>query len=49
MTAEFYKNFYQSNNFRLRILGHKRALGKTQTEFLVIVVKIYTEADFKVL
>ena len=46
MTAEFYKNVYQANNLRLRILGNKRALGKTQTEFLVIVVKIYTAADF---
>ena len=30
MTAEFYKNIYQANNFRLRILGNKRILGKTQ-------------------
>ena len=62
MTAEFYKNVYQANNFRLEILGNKRVLGKTQISwrqilvsscpsrntFSVIVVKIYTEADFKV-
>ena len=62
MPAEFYENIYQANNFRPRILGNKRVLGKTQigwsqmqvpshpsrNKFLVIVVKIYTEADFKV-
>ena len=62
MTAEFYKNLYQANNFRLRIFGNKRILGKTQigwremqvpshpsrNKFLVIVVKIYAKADFKV-
>ena len=61
MTAEFYKNIYQANNFRLKILGNKRVLEKTQigwrqmqvpsqpssNKFLVIVVKIYTEADSK--
>ena len=62
MTAKFYKNLYQRNDFRLRNLGNKKALEKTQigwrqmlvpshpsrNKFLVIVVKIYTEADFKV-
>ena len=65
MTAlfqKFYKNVYQTSNFRLRILGNKKVFEKTQIEwkqmlvasqlsrnkFLVIIVKIYTEADFKV-
>ena len=65
MTAsfqKFYKNVYQINDFRLRILGNKKVFEKTQigwrqmlvasqlsrNKFLVIVVKIYTEADFKV-
>ena len=65
MTAslhKFYKNVYQTNDFRLRILGNKKVFEKTQigwrqileasqlsrNKFLVIVVKIYTEADFKV-
>ena len=34
MTAEFYKNFYRktyfSNDFRLRILGNKEVLEKSQ-------------------
>ena len=64
MTAEFYRNIYQASDLRLRILGNKRVLGKTQIQldgdrckcpsypsrnkFLVIVIKIYTKADFKV-
>ena len=28
MTAEFYKNVYQTNNFRLRILRNKKTLEK---------------------
>ena len=30
MAAEFYKKIYQSNDFRLRILGNKRVFDKTQ-------------------
>ena len=30
MTAEFYKNVYQKNNFRLRIFGNKKVFGETQ-------------------
>ena len=67
MTAsfqKFYKNVYQINDFRLRILGNKKVFEKksnwvewrqmlvvsqiSRNKFLVIVVKIYTEADFKV-
>ena len=66
MTVEFYKSVYQKtylpNDFRLRILGNKKLLEKSQIEwrqtlvpslpcrskFLVIAVKNYTEADFKV-
>ena len=62
MTAEFYKNVYQMNDFSPRILENKKVFEKTQIGwrqmlvtshpcrkyFLVIVVKIYTEADFKV-
>ena len=62
MTAEFYESVYRAENFRLKILGNKKVLGKTQIEwgqmqvprhlsinkFWVIVVNIYTEADFKV-
>ena len=64
MTAslqKFYKKLYQTNDFRLRILGNKKVFEKIQigwrqilvasqlskNTFLVIVVKIYTEADFK--
>ena len=32
MTAEFYKNIYQASDLRLRILGNKRVLGKTQIQ-----------------
>ena len=60
MTAEFYKNVDQANNFRLN-LGNKRVLGNTEigwrqmevpshssrNKYLVIVVQIYTETDFK--
>ena len=59
---KFFKNVYQTNEFRLRVLGNKIVFEKTQigwrqmlvasqlsrNKFLVIVVKIYTEADFKV-
>ena len=63
MTTEFHKNFYPTNDFRLRVLGNKKTFEKTQirwrqmsavashpsrNKFLVIVVKIYTKADFKV-
>ena len=65
MTAEFfnaYQKTYHLNNFRLRILGNKKVLQKSQigyrqmlvpnlhsrSKFLVIAVKKYTEADFKV-
>ena len=55
MTAEFYKNVYQKtylpNDFRLRILGNKKdasAESPCRNKFLVIAVKNYTEADFKV-
>ena len=61
MTAEFYKNVDQANNFRLN-LGNKRVLGNTEigwrqmevlshssrNKYLVIVVQIYTETDFKI-
>ena len=30
MTAEFCKSVYQAKNFKLKILGNKRVLGKTQ-------------------
>ena len=59
---KFNKNVYQTNYFRLRILGSKKVFEKFQigwrhileasqfsrNKFLVIVVEIYTEADFKV-
>ena len=62
MSASFYKNIYQMNDFSLRILGNKKVFEKTQIGWrqmlvtshpctnnnLVIVVKIYTEADIKV-
>ena len=62
MTAEFYINVSQRNDFRLNFLRNKKVLEKTQSgsrqmlvpshlsrnKFLVIVVKIYTEGDFKV-
>ena len=61
MTAEFYKNVDQANNFRLN-LGNKRVLGNTEigwrqmkvpshssrNKYLVIIVQIYTETDFKI-
>ena len=65
MTAQLqklYKNIYQANDFRLKILGISKFWKKTQigwrqmlvfsqlsrNNILVIEVKIYTEADFKV-
>ena len=30
MTAEFYKNVYQTNNFKLRIFGNKKVFEETQ-------------------
>ena len=30
MTAEFYKSVYRTKNFKLKILGNKRVLEKTQ-------------------
>ena len=57
MTVEFYKNVYQTNNSRLRILGNKKVFEKNQIgwrqmlvarqQFSVTVVKIYT-ADLNV-
>ena len=41
MTAQlqkFYKNIYQRNDFRLRILGNKKVFEKTQIEWRQMLV-----------
>ena len=61
MTAELYKNVYQKNSFRLRMLGNTvseknwnwvetdaSAQSPYKNKLLLIVVKMSTDADFKV-
>ena len=41
MTTEFYKNVYEMNNFRLRILQNKKVFEKTQMGWRQILLASY--------